>query len=253
MATASGEGLVIRALDYSNTSQILLLLTQDGPVSLLAKGSRRPTNNFQGPIDHMSLISAEWTPPKEPDGIGALRKARQIWWPVRARLHLRTWLAMEVIREAALGMPAGIGLLDWAKSALVRNERGAETPAAIAMWALAGLQQLEGTVPDLSKDGPKGAWLDLRDRVTNRGRPNFDDGTPWMGRRWRWVPADLLAVLRMAYRGRMPPKESDPRLIAAALRLVGLLVSFDQGRQIRSTKILADETAASALIAPRPA
>jgi DNA repair protein RecO (recombination protein O) len=46
------EGIVLRATDFSETSQVVALCTLDrGQVHLLAKGSRRPRKDARGPFD----------------------------------------------------------------------------------------------------------------------------------------------------------------------------------------------------------
>ena len=46
------KAICIRALDYSETSQILTFFTQQaGKVSAIAKGSKRPKSSFGGPIE----------------------------------------------------------------------------------------------------------------------------------------------------------------------------------------------------------
>ena len=47
--------ICIRAVDYSETSQILTLFTrQAGKISAIAKGSKRPKSAFDGPIEVFS-------------------------------------------------------------------------------------------------------------------------------------------------------------------------------------------------------
>ncbi len=49
------SGLCIRAVDYSETSQILTLFTRaNGKISAIAKGSKRPKSAFDGPIEVFS-------------------------------------------------------------------------------------------------------------------------------------------------------------------------------------------------------
>jgi len=49
------SGLCIRALDYSETSQIVTLFTRrSGKISAIAKGSKRPKSAFDGPIEVFS-------------------------------------------------------------------------------------------------------------------------------------------------------------------------------------------------------
>ncbi|MHC4071919.1 MAG: DNA repair protein RecO [Planctomycetota bacterium] len=47
--------ICIRAVDYSETSQIVTLFTRDtGKISAIAKGSKRPKSTFDGPIEILS-------------------------------------------------------------------------------------------------------------------------------------------------------------------------------------------------------
>ena len=47
--------ICIRAVDYSETSQIVTLFTQDtGKIGAIAKGSKRPKSTFDGPIEILS-------------------------------------------------------------------------------------------------------------------------------------------------------------------------------------------------------
>ncbi len=49
-------GLSLQKSDYSNTSQIVTFLTPDqGKLSVLAKGSKRPRSSFGGPFDLLAL------------------------------------------------------------------------------------------------------------------------------------------------------------------------------------------------------
>ena len=47
--------ICIRAVDYSETSQIVTFFTRDtGKISAIAKGSKRPKSTFDGPIEILS-------------------------------------------------------------------------------------------------------------------------------------------------------------------------------------------------------
>ncbi len=48
--------ICIRAIDYSETSQIVTFFTKDnGKISAIAKGSKRPKSSFDGPIEMLSF------------------------------------------------------------------------------------------------------------------------------------------------------------------------------------------------------
>ena len=52
MAICKTEAITIKRVDYSETSQIVTFLTRDyGKVQAIAKGAKRPKNNFQGRLD----------------------------------------------------------------------------------------------------------------------------------------------------------------------------------------------------------
>jgi len=59
VAMHKSTSLVLRCQDWSETSQVVLLLARDvGRVRCLAKGSRRPKNPFGGPLDRWILGEA---------------------------------------------------------------------------------------------------------------------------------------------------------------------------------------------------
>ncbi len=52
MALCKAEAITIRLTDYSETSQVAALYSREfGRVSVLAKGAKRPRNNFEGRLD----------------------------------------------------------------------------------------------------------------------------------------------------------------------------------------------------------
>ncbi len=61
MAFQETESLTLRVYDYGDTSQIVHLLTESsGKIHVIAKGSRRPKNAFQGPLDLLVHGRAGW-------------------------------------------------------------------------------------------------------------------------------------------------------------------------------------------------
>ena len=56
MSLQKTRGLVLRKIDYSETSQVIHLFTEDfGKVHGIAKGSKRKKTSFYGPLDLLSL------------------------------------------------------------------------------------------------------------------------------------------------------------------------------------------------------
>ncbi|MCA9162024.1 MAG: DNA repair protein RecO [Planctomycetales bacterium] len=57
MSSEKSTGLVLRVVDFSESSCIVTLFTRDfGKISALAKGGRRPKSPFESAIDLLSVI-----------------------------------------------------------------------------------------------------------------------------------------------------------------------------------------------------
>ncbi len=57
MPAEKGTGIVIRAVDFSETSQIVTLFTREhGKLSGIAKGGRRPKGSFESALDLLALV-----------------------------------------------------------------------------------------------------------------------------------------------------------------------------------------------------
>ncbi len=102
VALVSDEAISLSVSDYSETSQIVTLLTlHSGRVRLLAKGSKRPKNAFEGPIDVLEECQAVFTQ-RAQGGLGQMteRKLRCSF----PHLHndLRAFYAASYIRELLL-------------------------------------------------------------------------------------------------------------------------------------------------------
>lgn len=65
MALCKAEAITIRLTDYSETSQVAALYSREfGRLSVLAKGAKRPRNNFEGRLDllcHNRIVFAQKT------------------------------------------------------------------------------------------------------------------------------------------------------------------------------------------------
>ena len=69
MAYRKTEGVVLRTTDYSESSQIVWLLSKEhGLIRLLAKGSKRQTKRSQGAFDALTRIALVYVP-KERGGL----------------------------------------------------------------------------------------------------------------------------------------------------------------------------------------
>src|SRR6185369_16753655 len=57
MAAEKTRGIILRVVEFSETSCIVTLFTEDfGKVGALAKGARRPKGPFEGAIDLLALV-----------------------------------------------------------------------------------------------------------------------------------------------------------------------------------------------------
>lgn len=72
MTVYKGRVLTLRCGDFSETSQVVSLLSREaGCVRCLAKGSKRPRNPFGGPLDRWTLGQAVWSL-RDPNRLGTL-------------------------------------------------------------------------------------------------------------------------------------------------------------------------------------
>lgn len=62
MALVTDKAVTLAVSDYSETSQIVTLMTRNnGRLSAMAKGSKRPKSRFGGPIDKLQAVEAVFT------------------------------------------------------------------------------------------------------------------------------------------------------------------------------------------------
>jgi DNA repair protein RecO (recombination protein O) len=77
--------ICIRAIDYSETSQILTFFTRDtGKIGAIAKGSKRPKSSFGGPFEIFSygrIVFAE----SNKDKLSTLTEFETDFGPLRRR------------------------------------------------------------------------------------------------------------------------------------------------------------------------
>lgn len=60
------EGIVIKTIDYSNSSKILYVFTENGVLSVLAKGAKQPKSKFRALAQPLTEISFEMSNGKLP-------------------------------------------------------------------------------------------------------------------------------------------------------------------------------------------
>ena len=149
------QAIVLKHLDYSETSQVLAMLTREhGALRLIAKGVRRSTKTrFAVGIDLLERGELLYAPARG-DGLGTLTEWRQVDAHLGLRNSLPAWYAAQYAAEATACMteaddPAPV-LFDALAAALAALSRGGAPLQALieyqrALLAGAGLQ------PDLSR------------------------------------------------------------------------------------------------------
>lgn len=108
------EGIILRSLEYSDSSQILTLLTKEhGKIGLMVKGLRSRKNPHQGCIDipnHLEVVYYR----KSNDQLGVLKESSLIAYFPQLRQNLEKSLAamyfLEMVRKASLENDVNIKL-----------------------------------------------------------------------------------------------------------------------------------------------
>jgi DNA repair protein RecO (recombination protein O) len=76
MASEKTQAIVLRVIDFSETSAVVTLFTSDfGKISALAKGARRPKGPFENALDLLSLVRVLFLR-KSSDALDLLTEAR---------------------------------------------------------------------------------------------------------------------------------------------------------------------------------
>ena len=149
------DAVVLRTLDYGETSRIATLLTRShGVVGALARGARRPTSTFGATLQPMSAIQVVFYH-RPGRGLQTLKEAAyMVRWKAlptdfeRVPLGLR---AVEVAR-AVLGEGEAHPLaLDLLVRTLATLDAG-ETPANAVPWFQMRLASLLGFAPDIQRE-----------------------------------------------------------------------------------------------------
>jgi hypothetical protein len=146
--------LVLRAVDYTNTSQVLTLLTPDGVVSAYARGSRRKNSHLHGPMAELTELELLLRHPKSGDGLANVVGSRAVYWPRRSTWSLAAYGAAEFLREVLLAIPvtpadAGV-VMDVVRvelDCLAGHESACRVAAEFSAWML----RLNGLQPELGQ------------------------------------------------------------------------------------------------------
>jgi len=108
MALVTTTALCLRKLDFSETSQILTLLTADlGTVGAIAKGARRARSSTGGPLDLMCAYNVVLYDRSRKGTLSILAQAELVDFFPRSRRDYARYRAIESMRELLLAVEIG--------------------------------------------------------------------------------------------------------------------------------------------------
>jgi DNA repair protein RecO (recombination protein O) len=108
MALITTHALCLRKLDFSETSQILTLLTAElGTVGAIAKGARRSKSSTGGPLDIMCAYQVVLYDRSKRGTLSILAQAELVDFFADARLEYARFRAVESLRELLLAIEIG--------------------------------------------------------------------------------------------------------------------------------------------------
>jgi len=153
MATEKTRAIVLKLVEFSESSCVVTLFTEDfGKVGALAKGARRPKSAFEGAIDLLALIRIVFLR-KSSDALDLLTEAkleRRFRSAQRdlARLYAGYYVA-ELLAELTEPADPHPTLFQAADATLLALDEGAATAETVLRFELTALREV-GHVPSLA-------------------------------------------------------------------------------------------------------
>ena len=149
------DAVVLRAMDYGETSRIVTLLTRShGVVGALARGARRPTSTFGSTLQPMSAVQVVFYH-RPGRGLQTLREVSyMVRWKTLAVDFARVPLGLRAVEVARAVLGEGEAhplALDLLVQTLAFID-GAETPANAVPWFQLHLATLLGFSPDVQRE-----------------------------------------------------------------------------------------------------
>ena len=170
MASEKTRAIVLRVIEFSETSCVVWLFTEDfGKVSALAKGARRPKSPFEGAIDLLALIRIVFLR-KSSDALDLLTEARlerrfRSAQRELARLYAGYYVAELLAELTDAGDPHPL-LFAAADQALAAIDAGEPLPETVLRFELIALREA-GHQPSLVQ------CVACGQEVTTEGRVAF--------------------------------------------------------------------------------
>jgi DNA repair protein RecO (recombination protein O) len=171
MAAEKTQAIVLKVVEFSETSCVVTLFTEDfGKVGALAKGARRPKGPFEGAIDLLAFIRIVFLR-KSSDSLDLLTEAkleRRFRSAQRnlARLHAGYYVA-ELLTELTERGDPHPALFQAAEGTLLALDSGAPLAETIVRFETVALREV-GHLPSLD------ACVVCGRPVTGSGRVPFD-------------------------------------------------------------------------------
>jgi DNA repair protein RecO (recombination protein O) len=154
MATEKTRAIVLKLVEFSETSCILTLFTEDfGKVGALAKGARRPKSPFEGALDLLALVRIVFLH-KSSDALDLLTEAR-LERRFRAaqrdleRLYAGYYVA-ELLAELTDSSDPHRELFAAADATLIALDDDASVPETVLQFELTALREV-GHLPSLEQ------------------------------------------------------------------------------------------------------
>jgi DNA repair protein RecO (recombination protein O) len=154
MASEKTRAIVIRLVEFSESSCIVTLFTEDfGKIGALAKGARRPKSAFEGALDLLSLVQIVFLH-KSSEALDLLTEAK-LQRRFRAgqrdltRLYAGYYIA-ELLAELTDAGDPHRELFIAADQALLALEQQTSVPEAVLRFELAALREV-GHMPSLDQ------------------------------------------------------------------------------------------------------
>lgn len=152
MSSEKTDAIVIRLVDFSESSAVVTLFTRDfGKISGLAKGARRPKSAFESALDLLAVCRIVFLH-KSSDALDLLTEAklsRRFRAATRdlSRLYAGYYIA-ELLNELTDTADPHPELYDAADAALLALDGDGDVPAIVARFELT-LLRLVGHLPEL--------------------------------------------------------------------------------------------------------
>ena len=168
MSTEKSLAIVLRVVDFSETSIIATLFTEDfGKIGALAKGARRPKSPFEAALDLLAVCRIVFIH-KSTDALDLLTEAkleRRFRSSSRdlSRLYAGYYVA-ELLHDLTDPGDAHSGLFQAANQTLLELDRGAPVDRLVLHFELLLLREL-GLLPSLDACVGCGNQVELNGRI----------------------------------------------------------------------------------------